>query len=65
MSAPVPKLLFSDDIARHLGWTTQRARRWLISTGAGAKRGGRVCTTPAKLAAHFPEVFDAVLAREE
>lgn len=61
MTPQPPKLLFTDDIARHLGWTTRRARRWLISTGTGAKRGGRYCTTPAKLAAHFPEIYDVVL----
>jgi hypothetical protein len=61
----LPKLLFSTDIAKHLGWTTQRARRWLVSTGAGVRRGGRVCTTPAKLAAHFPEAFDCVISEEE
>jgi hypothetical protein len=65
MTTQAPKLLFAADIARYLGWTTERARRWLISTGAGSKRGGRYCTTPGKLAAHFPEVFDAVLEREE
>lgn len=55
-----PVILMSADIASMLGWSTLRARRWLISSGAGEKRGGRFITTAAKLAQHFPEVFDTM-----
>lgn len=60
----LPTLIFTADVARYLGWSTTRARRWLLSTGAGVKRGNRVCTTPARLAAHWPEIFSAVVERE-
>lgn len=59
----LPPVLTSVDIAKLLGWSTPRARRWLLNTGAGQKRAGRVVTTPTALAAHFPEVL-AVLARD-
>lgn len=50
----------TSDVADALGWDTQRARRWLQKTDAGTKRGGRVITTPDRLAAHFPEAFHEV-----
>ena len=53
----MPKLLTTADVARVMGWTTRRAWRWLIKTGAGERRGGRIVTTRAKLVAHFPEVY--------
>lgn len=60
-----PKLIDAATIAKILGWQTQRARRWLIKTGAGEKRAGRVVTTAQKLIAHFPEAFQEVMADVE
>lgn len=62
-------ILTTADVAEKLGWDTQRTRRWLVRTGAGTKVGGRVITTPSRLASHFPEllneiVFDLGDARE-
>ncbi len=40
-------------------WSTRRARKWLLRTGAyvrHAKRG-HIKTTPELLRAHWPEVF--------
>lgn len=55
------------DIARLLGWRTQRAKRWLKTSGAGFKRGRGASahwyTTPERLQAEFPELLD-VLARK-
>jgi hypothetical protein len=45
-------------------WTTRRARRWLLSSGAGEWRGGRVVTNRQRLRAHFPEVLDRILVLE-
>lgn len=64
-------ILTTRDIADLLGWSTQRARRWLLRTGAASKRtglhgrrGGRYVTTWARLRASFPEVVRA-LERED
>ncbi len=58
---PINRILCAADIAKIFGWQTQRARRWLKATGAGAKRGNRYVTTLAVLLAHFPEAAAAVL----
>ncbi len=57
----LPRLIGSDHVARALGWDTRRARRWLLKTGAGEKRAGRVVTTLPKLVAHFPEALQLVM----
>lgn len=61
----LPKLLYASDIARVMGWQTQRARKLLKRTGAGQKRGNRYVTTVAALLANFPEIAQAILAEEE
>jgi hypothetical protein len=48
------------DVARALGWPTRRARRWLQSTRAGVKRGGRWVTSRGLLLTYFPELLDAL-----
>lgn len=57
----VSAVIGSEQVARALGWETRRARRWLLKTGAGEKRAGRVVTTLPKLVAHFPEAFQVVM----
>lgn len=59
----LPALLLAADIAKLLGWPTWRARRWLVSSGAGSKRCGRWVTTLGKLGEHFPEVL-ALIAEQ-
>jgi hypothetical protein len=56
-------ILTTAQIAKRLGpdWDSQRARRWLTRTGAGTKVGGRVITTPRRLAQHFPELWDELV----
>lgn len=59
----LPKLITPADLASHLDdpkspkrrdrWSTQRASRWLQSSGAGIKVGGRWLTTLQRLRAHF------------
>lgn len=56
-------VLTTDQVGRALGWSTRRARRWLLNTGAGEKRAGRVITTPGKLVAHFPEAWGEISGR--
>lgn len=56
----VPPILTSAQVGRALGWETRRARRWLLNTGAGEKRAGRVITTPGKLVEHFPEAWGGI-----
>jgi hypothetical protein len=53
------------DVAKILGWETRRARRWLQSTGAGVRRGGRWVTTRGRLLDHFPELLDALEVAHE
>lgn len=48
------------DIARVLGWRTERARRWLLRSGAAIRIGGLWYTTPERLRSEFPELLDAV-----
>ena len=47
-------------VARLLGWRTQRAKRWLRREGAAVKIGDRWYTTRDRLRASFPEVLDAI-----
>ena len=61
----VPAIIDAAFVARALGWTTQKARRWLKSTEAGAKRGGRWVTTLSKLQTHFPEAMGSVLMGDD
>jgi DNA integrity scanning protein DisA with diadenylate cyclase activity len=54
------------EVAKLVGWSTRRARRRLLATGAVEKRGGRFVTTLDRLRCHFPEVWQAVrMARLE
>lgn len=43
-------------VARHMGWSTRRARRRLQAAGALEKRAGRHATTIARLVDRFPEI---------
>lgn len=53
----ISPIITTDQVGRALGWSTKRARRWLLTTGAGERRAGRVITTPTKLVEHFPEAW--------
>ena len=59
------KIITTRQVADALGWPSQRARRWLVKTGAGVKRGGRIITTPSRLAENFPEVWREMIAGPE
>lgn len=66
----LPLLLGAVDVAQLLDserdpWDTQRARRWLKSTTAGKKRGGRWVTTVEQLRRHFPEALPAGASEED
>lgn len=60
----LPEVITAPEIARALGWTTQRARRWLKRSGAGRKSGAYSrapwITTPERLRECFPEAWSAV-----
>lgn len=60
MSA-LPVYITTDDVARLLGWSTQRATDWLKRENAVIKRAGRWVTTPERLRSSFPEVWDRLL----
>lgn len=49
-------------IATKLEWRVERTRRWLLREGVVFKKGRLWYTTPARLEAAFPEVFDALYA---
>lgn len=38
-------------------WSTERARRWMVKSGAGVKRCGRIVTTRERLLQHWPEAL--------
>lgn len=46
-------------VAQALGWPVRRARRRLLATGAGEKRGRRLVTTFPRLVERFPEAAHA------
>ncbi len=54
----LPKVVFVADIAKRIGWSTERTRRWLKSLGALEKRGRKFVTTKTKLRSVFPEMCD-------
>lgn len=47
-------------IAEALGWTTERARSWLIRGNAAFQVGSRWYTTRDRLLAAFPEILEAL-----
>lgn len=52
--------LTTAQVAEILGYTTNGARLWLIRNNAAEKRGRHWITTPSRLAAAFPEAFQAM-----
>lgn len=55
------RIYFAEEVAEFMGgWSTQRARRWLLNTGAGVKCGGRVQTTLPMLMEHWPTAYSIV-----
>lgn len=58
----LPVYITTSEVAVILEWTQERARDWLISSGAAVKRGTRWVTTPELLRRAFPEVWDEYLA---
>lgn len=61
-------VVYAGDVARGLGWTTIKAKRWLRRNGIGRKepgRYGRWYTTKAILRREFPEDADYVIAGTE
>lgn len=60
-------LVPAGDVARALGWTQSRTKRWLAKEGISRKqrsgRNGRVYTTRALIRAAFPEAADDIIAR--
>lgn len=56
-------VLSTVDVARMLGWTVKRARRWILREGLGVRIGDRWYTTPTKIREAFPEVYAEVAPR--
>jgi hypothetical protein len=65
----LPVYITPKEVADILGWTMQKARRWMRNAKILEVRGGRLVTTPDKLRDAFPEVWsemlDAAEARED
>jgi hypothetical protein len=57
----VRRLLSAADVARLLGWRTERARRWIVREGCGTRRRGRWYTTPTMLRESFPELYTELM----
>ena len=53
-------LLSCADVAKLLGWTVKRARRWVLREELGVRIGHRWYTTPTKIREAFPEVYAEV-----
>jgi hypothetical protein len=64
-TSPRATYLSVPDVARLLGWTTRATRKWLTKAGVLMRRGGRPVTTPERLHAEFPEVFQRLAASDE
>ena len=56
----LPKVIFVNDVAKAIGWSTQRTRRWLKSLGAVEKRGNKWVTTKTRLKLALPEAYEAM-----
>lgn len=60
-------LVPAGDVARALGWTLTRTKRWLSKEGIARKqrcgRNGRWYTTRALIRSAFPEAADDIIAR--
>jgi phage antirepressor YoqD-like protein len=52
-------------VAKVLGWTHYKARRWLRAANALVMRGDTMVTTPDKLRESFPEVWSELLGEIE
>lgn len=55
------RVLSAADVGKLLGWSTERARDWLIRNECGFKIGSRWFTTPTKIRDAFPEIYTEVL----
>lgn len=55
------RLLSTADMARLLGWTTERMRRWLLRENCAFRRRGYWYTTPNMLREAFPELYTELL----
>jgi hypothetical protein len=53
-------VLTTGELARALGWSVRRTRRWLCRAGATHRVGGRYVTTREALIAAFPGAYEAV-----
>lgn len=51
------------DLARVLGWSTIRTKRWFRKNRAAVKRGGRWYTTRSLIRRAFPEEWEEVTSR--
>lgn len=60
-----PPFFAMRDIADAIGVPAKKTAAWRVRTGAAVKRGGLWITTPALLAANFPEIHEAMLRQVE
>src|SRR5689334_18016438 len=49
------------EVSEILEWDRQKTRRWLDSSGALIKRGGKYVTTPDLLKTRFPEIYHEIM----
>jgi hypothetical protein len=54
----VNRLISSVDVSKLLGWSVQRARRWLMREGLGIRIGSRWYTTRTRLRDTFPDLAE-------
>lgn len=60
---PARRIYFTcAEIAKVLGWTTERAREWLVREKAVVRHGRHYFTTRGLLRRAFPETWSEVVA---
>jgi hypothetical protein len=53
------------EVAKLIGWNTERTRKWLTRAKVIVRRGGRPVVTTERLHAEFPEAFQRLVMRDE
>lgn len=60
----LPQVITVAELARAVGWRTERMRRRLLCNGALKRRGHLYYTTQERLVLTMPEVLEAWLSRQ-
>ena len=56
----LPKIIFVSDLARKIGWSTQRTRRWLKTLGVLERMGRKYVTTRTELSLKARAIYQVI-----